>query len=119
MRLRPALRHMWQVARHHELDDLWVVFRGGVYDLTSYAPLHPGGSKLLFDKAGRDCTRDFEVAHGAHNTRVESMLAPHLVGSVRTLPAAATPAMHAVYRAAVALLDTAWEARCCCRYGAP
>ena len=46
----PRLYSRADVARHHELDDLWVIFRGLVYDLTGYAALHPGGAKLLFDK---------------------------------------------------------------------
>lgn len=41
-----------------------------------------GGAKILFDKAGRDCTKDFEVAHGRNNLRVESGMHPYMIGNV-------------------------------------
>lgn len=70
------------VARHHQATDCWVIFRNGVYDLTKYLAVHPGGPKLLLDKAGRDLTEDFDVAHGRNNTRVVSMLLPYHVGTM-------------------------------------
>lgn len=70
------------VARHRHATDCWVTFRNGVYDLTKYLAVHPGGPKLLLDKAGRDLTEDFNVAHGRDNERVVSMLLPYRVGTM-------------------------------------
>ena len=99
------------VSRHHEMSDLWCIFKGLVYDFTAYAALHPGGAKLLFDKAGRDCTEDFEVAHGAGNMRVESMMVPYMVGTLRPAPANATQPMRIVFDGAALFLDGVWEVR--------
>lgn len=32
-----------EVATHSKADDCWIVVNGKVYDLTSFAPNHPGG----------------------------------------------------------------------------
>lgn len=50
------------VARHNTPADCWVIVRGRVYDVTAWAPKHPGGD-LLFVKAGGDCTQLFDSYH--------------------------------------------------------
>jgi L-lactate dehydrogenase (cytochrome) len=32
-----------EISRHNSVDDLWIVVDGFVYDLTEFAPEHPGG----------------------------------------------------------------------------
>jgi L-lactate dehydrogenase (cytochrome) len=34
-----------EVAKHSSLDDCWIVVNGKVYDLTKFAPNHPGGAE--------------------------------------------------------------------------
>jgi cytochrome b involved in lipid metabolism len=51
-----------EVKRHNTVDDLWVVFCGHVYDVSSFAKNHPGGLKVLLNHAGRDATKAFEKA---------------------------------------------------------
>ena len=34
-----------EVAQHNKSDDCWMVVNGKVYDLTSFAPKHPGGAQ--------------------------------------------------------------------------
>ena len=48
-----------EVAKHKTRDDLWVIIRGKVYDLTSYVDEHPGGGAIL-NNAGGDTTEGFE-----------------------------------------------------------
>ncbi len=33
-----------EIAKHNSLSDLWIVVDGSVYDLTDFAPDHPGGA---------------------------------------------------------------------------
>ncbi len=33
-----------EIAAHNTPDDLWIVVDGRVYDLTAFAPRHPGGA---------------------------------------------------------------------------
>ncbi|CAB9521937.1 expressed unknown protein [Seminavis robusta] len=79
----PAISYA-EVAKHNSMDDLWWVYKDHVYDVTSYLRLHPGGTKILFDKGGRDATEDFVVAHGPHNLRVESAMIPYRIGNLHT-----------------------------------
>ena len=41
------------VARHRDADaGLWVSYRGGVYDVTSFVQAHPGGAQRIMMAAG-------------------------------------------------------------------
>jgi cytochrome b involved in lipid metabolism len=36
-----------EVAKHANPDDCWIVVNGKVYDLTKFAPNHPGGASSM------------------------------------------------------------------------
>jgi isopentenyl diphosphate isomerase/L-lactate dehydrogenase-like FMN-dependent dehydrogenase len=40
-----------------------VILYGNVYDVTEFLPSHPGGSKIILQLAGRDCTEDYDPIH--------------------------------------------------------
>ncbi|KAI1162545.1 cytochrome b5-like heme/steroid binding domain-containing protein [Nemania serpens] len=53
-----------QVSEHRSLNDLWIVIRGKVYDVSSYLDDHPGGKEVLLQVSGGDATEDFDfVGH--------------------------------------------------------
>jgi L-lactate dehydrogenase (cytochrome) len=54
---------MQDVVKHNTKDDCWVVLYGKAYDLTKFARVHPGGSKLITDAAGLDATALFDPIH--------------------------------------------------------
>lgn len=56
-----------EVAKHNCEGDLWVVINGGVYDLSKFGQLHPGGLPPLLDPAvaGKDATELFFGLHRA------------------------------------------------------
>ena len=33
-----------EVVQHHSVSDIWIVVDGKVYDMTRFAPEHPGGA---------------------------------------------------------------------------
>lgn len=39
----PRLLSTQQIAEHNNAKDLWIVVDGEVWDLTEFAPEHPGG----------------------------------------------------------------------------
>jgi L-lactate dehydrogenase (cytochrome) len=39
-----------EVAKHANPDDCWIVVNGKVYDLTKFAPNHPGGASSMFTR---------------------------------------------------------------------
>ena len=52
-----------EVARHASEEDLWIVIDGGVYDVSKFADLHPGGVFPLLELAGKDATEAFYGLH--------------------------------------------------------
>lgn len=47
-----------EVSTHATKDDCWLILDGGVYDVTSFIPRHPGGDKIL-RWCGKDATQMF------------------------------------------------------------
>lgn len=54
---------MEEVAKHNTKDDLWVVVKGVVMDLTNWLDEHPGGPQAILNFMGRDATEEFEMLH--------------------------------------------------------
>lgn len=52
-----------EVAKHNTPESCWVILYGDVYDVTQFLPSHPGGSKIILQLAGRDCTEDYDPIH--------------------------------------------------------
>jgi cytochrome b involved in lipid metabolism len=48
---------------HSESSDCWLVIENTVYDLTSYAPHHPGGSQVITNLCGTDATSEYLAQH--------------------------------------------------------
>lgn len=52
-----------EVAKHNQKDDLWIVVKGVVLDLTHWVDEHPGGPQALFTHMGKDASEEFEMLH--------------------------------------------------------
>mmetsp|Transcript_28743 Transcript_28743/g.92350 ORF Transcript_28743/g.92350 Transcript_28743/m.92350 type:complete len:520 (+) Transcript_28743:81-1640(+) len=52
-----------ELARHQSPGDLWMAVDGDVYDVSKFARLHPGGSQIIEQYAGRDVTTVFFELH--------------------------------------------------------
>mmetsp|Transcript_539 Transcript_539/g.536 ORF Transcript_539/g.536 Transcript_539/m.536 type:complete len:454 (+) Transcript_539:1-1362(+) len=75
-----------EVARHHTLEDLWVIMDGGVYDITKYAEIqgkggHPGGSEILVAYGGADVTAEFDFI--SHSKFARRLLSRYRIGRLR------------------------------------
>ncbi|GAA6052900.1 hypothetical protein JCM3770_004399 [Rhodotorula araucariae] len=51
------------VAAHNSRESLWMIIHGKVYDLTDFAPSHPGGERILLKYAGKDATDEYDPIH--------------------------------------------------------
>lgn len=54
-----------EVALHNNRDDCWIIIAGKVYDVTDWAPHHPGGAGIARMYAGKDATAEFGDYHSA------------------------------------------------------
>ncbi|OTA85294.1 hypothetical protein M434DRAFT_377173 [Hypoxylon sp. CO27-5] len=52
-----------EVSKHKSQDSCWMVLHGKVYDITTFAPKHPGGRSILLKNAGRDASGAFDSIH--------------------------------------------------------
>lgn len=52
-----------EVAKHCSQEDCWIVVNGKVYDLTRFAPNHPGGAQMVYQWAGRDGSITYNTYH--------------------------------------------------------
>ena len=69
-----------QVAAHGTLSDCWVIIQTTVYNLTTFATTHSGGSAVIGSVCGKDGTALFTGQHGGALASHLSDLAPNQAG---------------------------------------
>jgi fatty acid desaturase/predicted heme/steroid binding protein len=78
-RTKDGNKYTWdEVKTHNSIDDCWIVMHGKVYDVTSWAPRHPGGN-ILISGAGRDSTA---FIYSYHPRYVLEILDQYCIGEV-------------------------------------
>ncbi|KAI0193953.1 FMN-dependent dehydrogenase-domain-containing protein [Xylaria flabelliformis] len=70
-----------EISAHRSLDDLWLVVDDVVYDMSEFAPEHPGGVGVLLNYAGRDATTTYSKVHSPSLIRT-SLPASRIIGTV-------------------------------------
>ena len=51
------------VSVHNTKDDCWIIINDGVYDVTEFLSIHPGGKSIVISVAGKDATEYFHELH--------------------------------------------------------
>ncbi|RMZ05095.1 hypothetical protein D0860_06103 [Hortaea werneckii] len=54
-----------EITKHATPDNCWIVVNGKVYDLTAFAPNHPGGPDMIYKYAGIDGSKVYNDFHAA------------------------------------------------------
>lgn len=70
-----------EVAQHNTRSTCWSAINGGVYDLTSWIPNHPGGEQAIISLCGIDGSSAFNRQHGG-SRKVLAVLAGFKIGTL-------------------------------------
>lgn len=93
---------------------MWIGVHGCVYDVTSFLPIHPGGTLIVAASAGLDCSQTFdevrsddiylathlnppEVGHTS-NPEVASLLGKYFIGYLVPPPKFSSPELTDLYK---------------------
>jgi len=52
-----------EISAHNKDTDCWIVVDGQVWDITKFAPEHPGGPGIIYKYAGRDASKKYNETH--------------------------------------------------------
>lgn len=52
-----------EIESHNKQEDCWIVIDNQVWDITGFAPEHPGGPGIIYKYAGRDATAAYNAIH--------------------------------------------------------
>ena len=52
-----------EISKHNSDGDCWIVVDNQVWDITGFAPDHPGGPGIIYKHAGRDATAAYAAIH--------------------------------------------------------
>jgi len=70
------------VVTHNTAADCWAIINGGVYDLTTWIPRHPGGERAIEGLCGKDGSAAFNEQHG-DGAAQQAILADLKIGVVK------------------------------------
>ncbi|KAM7005861.1 sulfite oxidase, mitochondrial isoform 1-T1 [Tautogolabrus adspersus] len=78
----PPIFTQEEVNSHRSLEDgVWVTYKGGVYDITEFVAMHPGGEKILLAAGG--ALEPFWALYAVHNQEhVLEILSEYKVGEL-------------------------------------
>ena len=71
---------------HRKGSRMWIGVHGGVYDVTDFLPMHPGGTLIVAASAGLDATRTFDDLAHSSNPEVSSLLSKYRIGHLASKP---------------------------------
>lgn len=73
-----------EVARHARIDDCWLIYKGRVYDCSTFIVDHPGGEELIFQFAGKEIGEDVldDPLQHVHSNSAYLLMEEYLIGKV-------------------------------------
>ncbi|KAM0816938.1 putative indoleamine 2,3-dioxygenase [Seiridium cardinale] len=71
---------------HRPNTAVWIAVHGKVYDVTDFAPIHPGGVLIIRSNAGVDCSQSFDNLAHTNNPEVSSLLTKYFIGNITPKP---------------------------------
>ena len=71
---------------HRKGSRMYIGVHGGVYDITDFLPIHPGGTLIAQASAGLDASKTFDDVAHTTNPEVMSLLSKYFIGHLATKP---------------------------------
>ena len=75
-----------EVAKHNTASDCWMSIGTGVYNVTNYVDMHPGGADIVLMYCGKNATQAYNTQGGrgrSHSSRANSILETYRVGTLK------------------------------------
>lgn len=69
-----------EVATHNTRDDLYLIIRDEVYEVSKFVAEHPGGEEILIEYAGKEATEAFDDV--GHSQDAKDILKQYHVGTI-------------------------------------
>jgi cytochrome b involved in lipid metabolism len=69
------------IAKYNTPSKCWTIVNDNAYDVTSYAPIHPGGSDEIYAICGKDGSSLFNNQHGSKQ-KIADQLKKYYLGKV-------------------------------------
>lgn len=60
----PRVLSVEEVAKHKSHGDAWLIINENVWDVSSFASIHPGGEEIITENFGRDASEVYNEIHG-------------------------------------------------------
>ncbi len=71
---------------HRKGSRMYIGVHGGIYDITDFLPIHPGGTLIAQASAGVDASKTFDDVAHTTNPEVMSLLSKYFIGHLATKP---------------------------------
>lgn len=75
-----------EVSKHNTASDCWMSIGTGVYNVTNYVDMHPGGADIVLMYCGKNATQAYNTQGGrgrGHSSRANSILETYRVGTLK------------------------------------
>ncbi|KAG4411688.1 hypothetical protein IFR04_015186 [Cadophora malorum] len=92
-----SLAQLAQHTGHKPNSRMWLAVHGGVYDVTDFLPMHPGGTLIVRASAGLDATKTFDELAHTSNPEVSSLLSKYFIGHLAPKPSFHSPELSELY----------------------
>jgi cytochrome b involved in lipid metabolism len=70
-----------EISRHNSRNDCYLIINNNVYDVSSYISYHPGGSRIIVSRCGKEVTGIFARIH---SNRAWDLLKRYKIGTITT-----------------------------------
>ncbi len=76
-----------ELAKHASADDCWLLIDGLIYDVTAFAPTHPGEAEVIHQNCGKDASAAFATKGDKgepHSSKATDLMKKFYLGALIT-----------------------------------